>query len=113
MKEIIKEYLKLHKSLMALPIKAARKIAVQKDEQGSRFFEFAEEIVTMPFNMAAGTMDKLASETVKNIHSKACTSGPNLKNALVEPTVSVLSDIETAQGDRRTVLLVTGLLCGG
>jgi hypothetical protein len=113
MKEIIKEYLKLQKSLFALPIKAARKIADQKDDQGSRFFEFAEEIVTTPFDMAAGTMDKLASETVNNIHSRACTSGPNLKNALVDPKVSVLSDIEIAPGERRTVLLVTGLLCGG
>gem|GEM_PF-1912104 len=123
MLDIIKEYLKLNRSLVLLPLKAARRLTDDRNTGARQMMDFAEDVVSAPFvaaekaidnscrNCAAGsngTVSSAAETTMAGITA----SGPGLRNVLVNPEVTVSSDSEPEPGLRKSVLTVTGLLCG-
>lgn len=115
MLDIIKEGIKLTQSLALLPLKAANRLVDEKNTNAKQLVCLAEDFVSIPF-AAAGKAVNEASRSINDTDTaKDCSSGggPTLKNLWVNPDVTVFSDVETAPGQRRAILQVKGLLCGG
>lgn len=119
--EIIKEGIKLNQSLALLPLKAARKLAGDKNRGVKQLVDVAEDMVSMPFVAATKVIDN----SVPDYKSRDCQTntcqkstgasavGPSIKNVWVNPEVTVFSDLDIDEGQKRAILSVTGLLCGG
>ncbi|MDT3705136.1 MAG: hypothetical protein ROZ36_19595 [Thermincola sp.] len=120
MREIIKEGIKLNQSLALLPLKAARELAGDQNQGVKQMVDMAEDMVSMPFVAATKIIDNSRPDC-KNMNCQADTDehagsdrgGPSLRNVWVNPEVTVFSDVEINDGQKRAILTVTGLLCGG
>lgn len=115
MLDIIKEGIKLNQSLALLPLKAIRKLVDDKNTGAKQMVDVAEDFVSMPFVTASRALDGSCRSCAEK-RSKACENregGPSAKNIWVNPEVNVFSDVEIKSGERRVILHVTGLLCGG
>lgn len=122
MLDIIKEGIKLNQSLALLPLKAVRKLVGDKNSRARQMVDVAEDIVGMPFIAAAKAIDNsmpackernCQAKAGQNPEGKNSAGGPSLRNMLVNPEVTVVSDAGIEDGQQRAVLKVTGLLCGG
>ena len=115
MLDIIKQGIKLNQCLALLPLKAVRRVMGDKNSNNSQMVDTAEEIVSLPFVAATRVLDKTCRSPgeIEGKQGSFADDGPGLKNILVNPQVAVFSDIESKHGERRTILTVTGLLCGG
>ncbi|MHB9095238.1 MAG: hypothetical protein ACYC21_11240 [Eubacteriales bacterium] len=116
MLDIIKEGIKLNQSLALLPLKAVRKLVNDKNTGAKQLVDVAEDMVSMPFMAASKAIDNTCQPcSGETRESQACQTagGPDLKNVWVNPEVTVFSDVEVKPGQRRALLTVTGLLCGG
>lgn len=116
MLDIIKEGLKLNQSLALLPLKAARRLVDDKNTGARQMIDIAEDMVSTPFVAAVKAIDGSARPCAgQNNAGQTCPrgQGPTVRNIWVDPKVTVFSDIEVRPGERRTILSVTGLLCGG
>lgn len=118
MLDIIKEGLKLNQSLVLLPLRAVRRLVDDKNTNAKQMVDVAEDFVSMPFVAATRVIDntcKPCQAGMEGEHRAASATGggPTMKNIWVNPEVTVFSDVETRPGERRAILTVTGLLCGG
>lgn len=121
MMDIIKEGIKLNQSLALLPLKVARKLAGDKNQGVKQFVDIAEDMVSMPFVAATKIIDNSMPEVNKRkCQPNACKKladasrgGPSIRNVWVDPEVTVISDVDIGDGQKRAILSVTGLLCGG
>lgn len=122
MLEIIKEGIKLNQSLALLPLKAVRKLVGEKNTRAKQMIDVAEDMVGMPFVSAANAIDhsipacqdrNCQARADRNPGSRDFSGGPSIRNVLVNPEVTVVSDADIAVGQKKAVLTVTGLLCGG
>ncbi len=115
MLDIVKEAIKLNQSLALLPLKAARNLISDKNTGAKQMVDIAEDFVSMPFVAASRAVENTCRTCVRETeHDSACSPrGPGLRNILINPEVTVFSDVERAPGERRAILTVTGLLCGG
>jgi hypothetical protein len=120
MLEIIKEGIKLSQSLALLPLKAARKLLSDKNNGAKQLVDAAEDMVSVPFVTATKVIDNSIPDCRKNCQTKAgqesagdSLGGPSFRNVWVNPEVTVFSDVVIDDCQKRAVLTVTGLLCGG
>lgn len=114
MLDIIKEGIKLNQSLALLPLKAIRELIDERNTSAKQIVDVAEDFVSMPFVAASRALDNSCRSCAGK--GKTCQTregGPAAKNIWVNPEVNVFSDVETKPGERRVILHVTGLLCGG
>lgn len=114
--DILKEGIKLNQSLALLPLKAMRRLVDDKNTNAKQMVDVAEDLVSMPFVAASRAIDNTCKPCTNEEKGKNCKSpagGPGVKNVLVNPEVTVFSDVELKPGERRAILNVTGLLCGG
>lgn len=116
MLDIIKEGIKLNQSLALLPLKAARRLVDDKNTGVKQMIDVAEDVVSMPF-VIAGKVVENSTRPCSGKDGAGCASstggGPTVRNIWVNPEVTVFSDVEVKPGERRAILNVTGLLCGG
>jgi len=116
MLDIIKEGLKLNQSLALLPLKAARRLVDDKNTGAKQMIDVAEDVVSMPFVVAAKAIEN-SNRSCSGKDGEGCArstaGGPTARNIWVNPEVTVFSDVEVKPGERRAILNVTGLLCGG
>ncbi len=119
MLSIIREFIRLNQSLALLPLKAARKLLDDKNTTGKQMVDVAEDLVSTPFVAASKAIDNSCRQCpVKEEPSGERRyarqgRGPGAGNILIDPEVAVLSDTEMNSGERKMLLSVTGLLCGG
>ena len=115
MLDIVKEYIRLNRSLALLPIRAARKLLDDRNTSARQVADVAEDLVSTPFVAADKAIENSCRQCeMKQEHEEySSAAGPGVKNILVDPKVTVLSDTEINSGERRALLSVTGLLCGG
>lgn len=120
MLEIIKEGIKLNQSLALLPLKAARKLVGGKNQGAKQLVDVAEDMVSMPFVTATKVIDNTIPDCDRKCQTKDgqkpagdCHGGPSIRNIWVNPEITVFSDVDINDGQKRAVLTVTGLLCGG
>lgn len=117
MLDLIKEGIRLNQSLVLLPLKAARRLVNDKNTNAKQLLDIAEDFASIPFVAAT----KVVDGTTKSPHkgntcqnkSNQTMGGPKFTNIFVNPEVTLFSDVETTPGERRAILNVTGLLCGG
>lgn len=121
MLEIIKEGIKLNQSLALLPLKAARKLVGGKNQGAKQVVDVAEDMVSMPFVAAT----KIIDNSIPDCKDRKCQTGdgqkpaadcqggPSIRNIWVDPEIAVFSDVDIESGQKRAILTVTGLLCGG
>lgn len=115
MLDIIREGIKLNKSLALLPLKAIRTLIDDRNTSAKQMVDATEDFVSMPFVAASRALDS-SCRSCAGKESKTCLTrqgGPSAKNVWVNPEVNVFSDVEIKPGERRAILHVTGLLCGG
>ncbi len=114
--DIIKEGLKLNQSLAQLPFKAIRQLVDDKNTSAKQMVDVAEDFVSMPFVAASKALESSCrscpAQTAAKKGQESC-GGPTVKNIMVTPEVAVFSDVEIKPGERRALINVTGLLCGG
>ncbi|WP_418792028.1 hypothetical protein [Phosphitispora sp. TUW77] len=119
MQNIFKEFIRLNQSLALLPLKAVRKLLDDKNTSGKQMVDVAEEFVSTPFVAADKLIGKgchccsVQEDPSGQQRSVRKGRGPSAANIFVDPEVTVLSDAETNPEERKAVLSVTGLLCGG
>ncbi len=119
MLSIFKEFIRLNQSLALLPLKAARKLLDDRNTTGKQMMDVAEDLVSTPFVAAGKAIDNgcrqctMKEEPHGQRRSAREGRGPGARNVLVDPEVTVLSDAELNPGERKVLLSVTGLLCGG
>lgn len=116
MLDLIKEGIKLNQSLALLPLKAVRRLVDEKNTGAKQMVDVAEDFVSIPFTAASKALDSTCRSCSEESESKKCQTscgGPSAKNIMVNPEVAVFSDVEVKPGERRAILHVTGLLCGG
>ena len=119
MLSIFKEFIRLNQSLALLPLKAARKLLDDRNTTGKQMVDVAEDLVSTPFVAAGKAIDNgcrqcaVKEEPYGQRRSAREGRGPGARNILVDPEVTVLADSELKPGERKVLLTVTGLLCGG
>lgn len=121
MLEIIKEGIKLNQSLALLPLKAARKLLGGKNQGAKQMVDVAEDMVSMPFVTATKFIDNSIPDCkdrkcqAKDSQQPAgdCHGGPSVGNIWVNPEITIFSDVDIDGSQKRAILTVTGLLCGG
>lgn len=112
MQDIIKEGIKLNQSLALLPLKAVRRLVDDDNTNAKQVVDVVEDLVSAPFVAAVKAIDS-SRQTCDADKEAADGGGPTIRNILVNPEVTVFSDVEIKTGQRRAILTVTGLLCGG
>lgn len=112
MLDLVKEGIKLNQSLALLPLKAVRRMVNQDNTSAKQVVDVMEDFVSAPFVAAAKAIDN-TRKPCSGEKEGGDGAGPTVKNILVNPEITVFSDVETKPGERRAILTVTGLLCGG
>ncbi len=114
MLDIVKEGIKIYQSVALFPLRAARRLIDDRNTGARQIVDIAEDFISMPFAAATRAIDNTCQPCgVKKNPAGDSAGGPALRNIWVDPEVTVFSDVETKPGERRAVLTVTGLLCGG